>query len=318
MSYNELARENILQIMESIRDWDIENFAFINKRTYDLCHDRLEKLRAVRHNANTIATRFTPLHPVRGVYGLPSSYIHNPIGYLLTPRVDSDEDDDIDIISARSEARAEAREPNDDSDLEEQEDEYLELTGDLHWLRPLSKSALCHDWPRGNTASEKELEELVFQATRVGVEIPQAFLTFMGSPKLLKRMWLGGSRLALGSTLVKCNPEDDNNGGGYVIRFIYDYKNGMYWSLYVAPGGYHCVLQHDYDVNCHLCLDIHIYRQTGGLYDTHPTPTFYKGVLVACERLRITMAYPNFELFLAMKYFDGIQRAVEYVEMLFS
>jgi hypothetical protein len=57
MSYNALANEIVIQIVKSIRSKDVENFAIINKRTYNVSYGRLEELRTLRRNAKTMASR---------------------------------------------------------------------------------------------------------------------------------------------------------------------------------------------------------------------------------------------------------------------
>jgi hypothetical protein len=290
MSYNALANEIVIQIVKSIRSKDVENFAIINKRTYNASYDRLEELRTLRRNAKTMTSRFASRHPSLGIYGLPSRYVY-------TSRPDPDEKAD--------------RSRNRNSTLAGSE--YLELNGDLHWLQPVSALALkSHVWYRGEPASKEHLDKLVLSAKRVGVEIPQAFLTFIGSKELLERMLLGGDWLSLGPSLVKCNREDDKEGGGYVIRFLRDQQDCRFWFLYVAPGGYHGVLQSlgDVDVHCWRCSREHPYGYTEYAFDDHPKPKPYEGAPVACKRLDVALASPNFELWLAWRYFDGCRNTV--------
>ncbi|KIM94541.1 hypothetical protein OIDMADRAFT_184245 [Oidiodendron maius Zn] len=292
MSYNTLPNEIVVEIAKFIRRQDVKNFAIINKRTYNVSYDRLEELRVLRRRAKTLATRFalcTPTEPrcvyrdpSLGTYGLPPCYASTS-----GPGPNKDHDHSGTGNSTLADS------------------EYLELNGDLHWLQPLSESALeCHEWPQGEPASKEHLDELVLSAKRVGVEIPQAFLTFMGSKELIERMWLGGNYFFLGQSLVKCNPEDDKEGGGYAIRFFCDQQGCEFWSLYVAPGGHHGVLRRD-DVDCWLCSDQSLYGNTGAAVDNHPNPKLYEGVPIACKKLDLWLDSPNFELWLAVTYFSG-------------
>ena len=285
MSYNALANEIVIQIVKLIRSKDVENFAIVDKRTYNLSYDRLEKLTALRRNAKTMVSRFDSRFPSLGIYGLPSrhAYISSPIA------------NEKDHYSGKTNSTLAGS-------------EYLELNGDLNWLQPVIGSR-PHVWDRGEPASKEHLDRLVLSAMRVGVEIPQAFLTFMGSKELLERMFLGGDWISLGPSLVKCDPEDDKGGGGYVIRFLCDQQSCRFWFLYVAPGGYHGVLRSagDHDVHCD-CLE----EYPGYTFDDHPTPKLYKGVPFACERLYLEIASlesPSFELWLAFTYFSGYRSA---------
>lgn len=292
MSYNTLPSEIVNQIVKSIRPNDIENFAIIDKRTYNLSHDRLEKLSALRRNSQTMATRFTSHSPPLEIYGLPSSYVYTP-------------GQDLDEINAYYSGKTNSTVAS---------SEYTELNGDLYWLQPLSESALeTNVWCQGEHASKEHLDALVSSAKQVGVEIPPVFLRFMGSKELLERMLLGGDYFYLGPSLVKCNPEDDNDGGGYVIRFLCDQQDCLFWFLYVAPGGYHAVLKSssDTDVHCWRC-SWEVSSRDGDreeAFPNHPRPILYKGVPAACEKLDLELISASFELWLAMKYFEGCRLA---------
>lgn len=292
MAYNTLPNEIVIQIVKSIRLKDIENFAIIDKRTYNLSYDRLEKLRALRRNSQIMATRFTSRSPPLEIYGLPSSYIYTP-GQGL--------DEINDYYSGKTNSTSASS-------------EYLELNGDPYWLQPLSESALeTNVWYQGEHASKEHLDALVLSAKQVGVEIPPVFLTFMGSKELLERMWLGGDYFSLGPSLVKCNPEDDNDGGGYAIRFLCHQQCCLFWFLYVAPGGFHAVLQSssDTDVHCWRCSWTVPSRDGDRkeAFPNHPKPILYKGVPAACEKLDLELKSASFELWLAMSYFEGCRLA---------
>jgi len=181
--------------------------------------------------------------------------------------------------------------------------DYLKLNGDLYWLQPPDvEIAAEHVWYRGKAASKEQLNELAASAQRVGIELPPGFLNFMGSDELIERMFLGGDIFYLSDSLVKCNPEDDEEGGGYVIRFLSDQQSCRFWALYVAPGGYHCVVKTPEDVHCWICDN----EEEGGEPDeNHPKPQRFEDIPIACGPLDLTLAHPNFEEWLVVKYFNG-------------
>jgi hypothetical protein len=185
--------------------------------------------------------------------------------------------------------------------------DYLRLNGDLYWLQPLDpETSEGHIWDRGRAASKEKLNELAASAQRVGVEFPPGFLTFMGSDEFIQHMYLGGDYFYLGDSLVKCKPEDDKEGGGFVIRFLSDQQSCCFWNLYTAPGGYHCVVQTVDDVHCWDCAEEEEYEDEEA-EENHPKPQLFEDTDIpfACGKLDMSLAHPNFEEFLAMKYFDG-------------
>ena len=126
----------------------------------------------------------------------------------------------------------------------------------------------------------------------------------MGSTELMERFFLGGDYFCLGPSLVKCNSDDDNDGSGYVVNFLYDQQSCYFWALYVAPGGYHCVLNAPSDVTCWKCTD-NVYGHIPWDFDGHPRCKRHEGIPIACEKLMISLANAEFEAWLAMRYFDG-------------
>lgn len=133
------------------------------------------------------------------------------------------------------------------------------------------------------------------QAERVGVELPPGFLEFMGSGQLMGRMYLGGDYFSLNSAgLVKCKPQDDKDGGGYIVRFMCDQQGCGYWSLYLAPGGYSCVMDCPRDVECWECQR---QDQRG-----HPAPEAHKSVKVACQKMKWTLGHTSFEEWLCLEF----------------
>ena len=281
MSYAMLADEIIVQIVKLVRSKDIESFALVDPRTYRIAHDRLMKRRALKRNAKVMSARFGPPFRSLGLCAIGSSHI-------FSQRPELAERYDIPLDGAAA-------------DLD-----YLELNGDLQWLQPLDdETAKSHVWDQGCAASEKRLLALVESAKGVGVEFPKAFLKMLGSNEFIQRMYMGGDFFDLGPSLVKCNPEDDQEGGGYAIRFLSDQQGCGYWALYVAPGGYHCVLDAPDDVHCWKCLDEGPYGRENLHFEDHQKYKTHKGIPVACDKLDISLAHPDFESWLAMKYFDG-------------
>jgi hypothetical protein len=275
MSYLQLADEIITQIVSLIASSDIESFALINSQTYRIAFHRFKEQRALSRNKKTMTARFGPPHRSSGIcIGSPVDY-HQRSGLLK------------DKYNAPAEGAL--------ADLD-----YLKLNGDLHWLQPFDEAGPeTHlGWPRGKGASKEELDALVASGKRVGVEFPPGFITVMGSTDLIERFFLGGDFFSLGPSLVKCNSDDDSIG--YVIRFLSDQQGCGYWALYIAPGGYHCVLFGN-DVHCWSCS---LYGSPTRI-EGHPDRTFDQGILVACQKLDVTQSHPNFEAWLAMRYFDG-------------
>ncbi|KAF8848360.1 hypothetical protein BDZ45DRAFT_285019 [Acephala macrosclerotiorum] len=271
MSYSALPDEIVLQIVNLVPSSDIDNFAQVDTRTRRVSLDRLQQRQALRKNSRVMSSRFgktiSPSHSIRR--GHDSKDLGQP--YF----------------------------PNSLTHFD-----YLELNGDLHWLQPPSPedTLLAAAWPQGNGVSKERLDELVAQGQRVGVSFPPAFLTLMGSTELMSRFFLGGDYFDLGPSLVKCNPDDDKSSGGYVINFRSDQQCCNYWALYVAPG-YHCVLYAPYGVHCWKCVDVGPYA--GIKWKDHPKYDTFEGVPVACEKLELSLAHPNFEAWLAMQYFNG-------------
>jgi hypothetical protein len=271
MSYSSLADEIILQIINLLPFPDLDNFAQINKRTYQISYPRLQPRQALKRNAKFIAARF-------GNQSKPFNSICR--GKQHEPVYSSNELIHLD---------------------------YLNLNGDLHWLQPMDEAttAEASQWPQYyETTSQERLNELVATGKRLGLEFPPAFLTFIANSKLMERIFLGGDFFHLGPSLVKCNPIDDNNGGGYVITILDDQQGCRYWALYVAPGGYHCVLNAPIYPNCWKCSDMGPYGGSLILWDDHEKYEVYEGIPVACEELGVELAHPNFEAWLAMLYFD--------------
>ncbi|KAE8450688.1 hypothetical protein EG329_006033 [Mollisiaceae sp. DMI_Dod_QoI] len=271
MSYSQLADEIILQIIDLIPSVDIENFALIDSRTHRISLHKLQVRQALKRNARVVAARF--------------GCTISPFNSICRRSLDS-----LERIYSQATAHL----------------DYLELNGDLHWMQPPDPEiAGSNSWNRGQGVSKERLDQLVASGKRVGVEFPKAFLTLMGSTDLMERMFLGGDYFDLGPSLVKCNSDDDKDGGGYVIDFLSDQQCCRYWSLYVAPGGYHCVLNAPYGARCWKCAEVGPYGGDQVVWDDHTKCEVHEGVPIACEKLGVSLAHPNFEAWLAMNYFDG-------------
>jgi hypothetical protein len=281
MSYASLADEILFYIVKLVRPRDLENFALVNRRTYRVANQRLEERRALKRNARVMMTRFGTSYRSIGLCAIAP-------GYLLKQRPDLAEKYDC---------------PPDGSAAEL---DYLELNGDLYWLQPQdAEISAGHIWDRGKAASKEQLDELAASAQRVGIEFPPGFLDFMGSNELIERMYLGGDYFYLGDSLVKCNPEDDEGGDGYVIRFLSDQQSCGFWNLYMAPGGYHCVVATGDDVHCWICENEEEEEDDGEPEEIHPKPQLFEDIPIACGPLDLSLDHPNFEEWLVMKYFDG-------------
>lgn len=183
MSYSAVPDEIVLQIVNLVPSSDIDNFAQVDTRTRGVSLDRLQQRQALKKNSRAISSRFGK----------------NLSAFNSICR------------GHDSKGSEQVCTPNSLTHLD-----FLELNGDLHWLKiPEPEDALsAATWPQGTGVSKERLDELVEQGKRVGVEFPQEFLKFMGSTELMQRFFLGGDYFDLGPSLVKCNADDDNGGGG--------------------------------------------------------------------------------------------------------
>jgi hypothetical protein len=292
MSYNSLPDESILEITSLVCGIDIESFALVNKRTLNIAHGRLEEWRALKHHGKIMAARF-PEHPY--------PFRTTPeLLKILRPYLSNMDRPEI-------QKRYEEQEQgggwcNAAPDLD-----YLHLKGDLHWLQPMDEKTVQENiWPNGKTVSKEELDVLIASADRVGVKFPDAFIKIMGSTELMQRLLLGGSYFLLGPSLVKCNSWDDKDSGGYVIRFFSDQQGCWTLSLYLAPGGRHCILYTPEDVHCFDCGDRGSYwRVRDGPFEGHPKYEPFEGIPRACNKLDVGFAHADFEEWLATNYFNG-------------
>ena len=89
---------------------------------------------------------------------------------------------------------------------------------------------------RANAA--KKLPSLKTKAERIGLSIPESFLTFMGNAKLIGRIRSCTDCYFEHSQRIAPNP----NGDGYFIHFLSDSQGCIFWNLFVEPSGDHCVV----------------------------------------------------------------------------
>lgn len=181
------------------------------------------------------------------------------------------------------------------------------MNGDLHWLRPLPDDIEAeNDWPQGEAATSEQIASLLDAAARMDVVIPPAFIDFLSSQEKIERIFLGGDFFYFGPGLVEVLGEDDDDGGGFVIRFLCDQQWCQFWALYVAPGGYHCVLDlgtdvHDEDSNPEQPELENAAEKEG----SNSSPGRFKDVPLASERMDHELGHVDFEEWLCMRYFDG-------------
>lgn len=131
---------------------------------------------------------------------------------------------------------------------------YLDLCGDLEWLKPLQPDlaqSMSSYW-HGPAAHLTQYADLITSAERVGVTLPPAFLKFMKSPERQKRIPSSNAAFfCLGERGLHRVPKSlDGGAGGYLIRILSDQQACYFIHLYLEPGehGGHCVLYsgHDY------------------------------------------------------------------------
>ncbi|KAJ7165074.1 hypothetical protein C8R46DRAFT_1098105 [Mycena filopes] len=176
--------------------------------------------------------------------------------------------------------------------------EYLQLDGDLHWLRaqPPEIAAEHDDWPRGVAASADEVRKLNAHVENLGLTLPPGFAAFAGTQDLIERMHLGGSTICLGE-LHKCAPEQDGGKGGYVCRFLCDQQGCGFWGLYMDNVGHTCVVTTDsqWDFLCACCGDPQMYSP----------PVVHEGIPQAHPELKFLYVEGEWEEWMARMYFNG-------------
>lgn len=113
------------------------------------------------------------------------------------------------------------------------------LRGDLAWLatRPAHR-----EWPIARNGAVANLPELRETCRRAGLELPDAFVTFMGSSDLQRRV---RSRTACYLT-IDTAPVPSPAGDGHLIRFLADQQGCLYWYLHVTAADHAVVCTEDY------------------------------------------------------------------------
>jgi hypothetical protein len=92
---------------------------------------------------------------------------------------------------------------------------------------------------------DREFFEFVLSASDLGLTLPEAFLQFMSSRMLLDLFFSANDSAlpALPETIVPY----PGQGGGYLIRFLTDQQDCLFWYLYLNPTTQgQCVLVSDY------------------------------------------------------------------------
>jgi len=126
--------------------------------------------------------------------------------------------------------------------------DYLDLRGDLSWLKPLDdwtvKAKKMKALYQVAAASNPQVDELVASAKRLELALPVEFVRFIRNKELQYHIpSSSASYFKLSEAgLMKCPASVDGGAGGYLIRFLCDQQGCGYWALYLAPGGNHCVI----------------------------------------------------------------------------
>ena len=109
--------------------------------------------------------------------------------------------------------------------------------GSFAWLRELPTHEEWALGDRNGDALPAQMESILASASDVSLTLPEIFTTFMGDPSLHKRLRsANGDYLNLAESVL---PFAD----GYLIRFLHDQQEGVFWYIYVAgDGSDHCVV----------------------------------------------------------------------------
>ncbi|MBN1174180.1 MAG: hypothetical protein JXA67_18560 [Micromonosporaceae bacterium] len=109
------------------------------------------------------------------------------------------------------------------------------MTGDLAWL---AEQPMHDEWCVG-TKPVAELPTLLGACERLGLSLPPAFLIFMRTPDLQRRV-----RSCTACFIdVDVAPVRAPAGDGYLLRFLADQQGCLFWYLYLtADGSDHAVV----------------------------------------------------------------------------
>jgi len=120
-------------------------------------------------------------------------------------------------------------------------DESL-FQGEFQWLPELDSSARSivdiHKQIPDDVLALK-MPDLLASTRQLSLQLPDTFVKFMSSPGLRDQI---PSCTACYFDLPEKIVESPLRDGGYVIRFLNDQQDVLFWSLYVQPSGEHCVL----------------------------------------------------------------------------
>ncbi|WP_238019063.1 hypothetical protein KZZ52_45900 [Dactylosporangium sp. AC04546] len=103
------------------------------------------------------------------------------------------------------------------------------MSGDLSWLSAQPEHG---EWCVGE-APARELPELRSACARIGLALPPAFVRFMGSAQLQRRV---RSCTACYVDLSR-GPARAPAGDGYLVRFLADQQGCLYWYLFLTGDG---------------------------------------------------------------------------------
>jgi len=115
--------------------------------------------------------------------------------------------------------------------------------GEFQWLAPMDlqmeeRMAIYRPPEEEALRLEPNLDQIRDSADRLGLQLPAAFVKFMGSPHLLNQIpSCTACYFDLSERIVQL-PIDD---GGYLIRFLNDQQDVLLWYLYLTPQGENCV-----------------------------------------------------------------------------
>ncbi len=121
-------------------------------------------------------------------------------------------------------------------------DESL-LQGNFQWLGNLDESLQTtmslYERPEAQTKIAARLKNLLVEAARLQLKLPDPFLKFMGSPTLPDQIpSCTACYFDLSDHIIQLPIED----GCYLIRFLNDQQEVLLWYLYLTPESEHCVL----------------------------------------------------------------------------
>ena len=110
----------------------------------------------------------------------------------------------------------------------------------LAWLGPLDDTVDQQmDVHRRPDEPQGKLRDIVADAGRLGLTLPDAFLRLMISRELRDRIpSCTACYFKLGDHIMEC----PGSPGTYIVRFLNDQQDCVLWYLYLTPAGQHAVL----------------------------------------------------------------------------